>query len=313
MRVLDFVHKADAWWHDLRHKESAGAYMLGAGPAYRMLLESFSSLMEDSTQHQASEKQPITIGIATAKGPRPRNEDSAVAFVTQVGRGASAFPLAFAAVADGMGGQPAGDVASAITIKTLAEHVLEHLIWPEVEGKTGEYSYSAGQILHILRLGVNEANRAVLAEAQGAGTTVTCLLLRGLDVYLAHVGDSRAYWIHGDGLNVLTHDHSIAQYLVEAGYVTSEQAEKRQRRNLLYRGVGIEDEIEVDLVHQDITADSSLLLCTDGLWSAVSEDVIHDLTVRGENPDRLCATLVDTAISAGTRDNATAVAIHVSE
>lgn len=311
MRVLDLVHRADAWWHDLRRKEPSGTFMLAAGPAHPMLTESFGAWMDESARHRTSDEPPVAVGLATDAGPRTRNEDSAVVFVTQADRGPSAYPLVFAAVADGMGGRPSGDLASAITIKTLTEYILDHLVWPEAEGKTR--ADSADQVLGILREGVYEADRAVLAGAPGGGTTVTCLLLRGLDMYLAHLGDSRAYWLNAYGLRVLTYDHSLVHFLQESGYITARQAASHKQRHVLYRGIGLGGEVEVDLAHQVITPGSCLLLCTDGVWNSLSDEAIHDLIRRIEQPDELCGLLVENAISAGSNDNATAVAIHIPD
>lgn len=310
MRALNFMLNTASRRDDVRSSELAATYMLATGPAYQMLQDDFGSLLENFPQESAVRDQPVAVGIATDIGQRARNEDSAVVLATTAGRGKNARPLVFAAVADGMGGHPLGDLASAVAVRTLVINVINRVIDPEVKGEGGEMSINS--TLHALRAGVREANRVVRSSAGGGGTTLTCLLLRGQDIFLAHLGDSRAYWINPHGLNVLTRDHSLVQLLKESGGLTSEQAAKSGRRNMIYRALGIKDEVKVDVSHHLITRDSWLLLCSDGVWNALNDEIIQGLTARAAHPYQLCRALVESAVSGHRHaDNATAAAIQI--
>lgn len=222
---------------------------------------------------------------------RTNNEDSAY-----VGRRVFA-------VADGVGGMPAGEVASALVIRALA--------------KLDDSAEPADPIA-ALREAVESANRQIRKEAEadplsdGMGTTVTALLLSGERIALLHVGDSRCYLLRGSQLSQLTRDDTFVQALVDQGLITREEARTHPRRSLVTQAVQ-GDEVKPVLTLLDPRAGDRLLLCSDGLSDAVTDAAIA--RVLGSDPDpQLCAeALVRLALSAGATDNVTVLVADVDQ
>src|SRR6266850_5856737 len=188
-------------------------------------------------------------------------------------------------VADGMGGVKGGEVASRITVEALMR----------------AYRDAPGaDIAEDLHGAVVTANAMVHRESvqhpelSGMGTTCTAAVVRGRDLYIAHVGDSRAYLVRSGRIRQLTHDHSLVGQLVRDRQLTAEQARTDPRRNVVTRSVGIGAEVDVDaermsepLRHGDV-----LILCTDGLHGLVSDEELSAAVTR-HDPDQACDTLVE--------------------
>jgi serine/threonine protein phosphatase PrpC len=206
------------------------------------------------------------------------------------------------AVADGMGGAQAGEVAS-----KLAAEAFE----PGSEGTESPETY--------LRRVVVEANTRIheLAESDsshsGMGTTLTAALVQGDEISLAHVGDSRAYVYRNGELRRLTSDHSLVEELRRQGRLTEQQAEEHPQRSIITRALGPEPEVEIDTMTYPARPEDVFLLCSDGLTTMVPEDRIA--TVLGASPDldTAAARLVREANEAGGRDNITVVAFRLEE
>jgi serine/threonine protein phosphatase PrpC len=206
------------------------------------------------------------------------------------------------AVADGMGGAQAGEVAS-----KLAAEAFE----PGSEGTESPEAY--------LRRVAVEANARIheLAESDsshsGMGTTLTAALVQGDEISLAHVGDSRAYVYRNGGLRRLTSDHSLVEELRRQGRLTEQQAEEHPQRSIITRALGPESEVEIDTMTYPARPGDVFLLCSDGLTTMVPEDRIA--TVLGASPDLDTAAtrLVREANEAGGRDNITVVAFRLEE
>ena len=199
------------------------------------------------------------------------------------------------AVADGMGGHAAGEVASEIAIQTLVENAPD-----TADGDA-------------LARAVVEANRAVIRAAvdgrgkQGMGTTMTAAVLDGARLVVAQVGDSRAYLLHRGNLQRITRDHSLVADMVEAGEITEEQARVHPQRSVITRALGSDPRTLPDIYEMTLEGGDRLLLCSDGLSSMIEDDVIQSVLVRRCDP-QLCANiLVNEAIKAGGYDNVTAV------
>ena len=219
----------------------------------------------------------------SAKGKRSSNQDAVAVGVLADGR-------SVAAVADGMGGRLAGDVAS----RRALEVVFERL------GAGDELSHA-----------VEEANRAVFAESNkdpelhGMGTTVVALLQVGDEYHIANVGDSRAYRLASDGIFQVTADHSFTAEAVEAGDMTPEDAVLSPWANALTRAIGTDPHVEVDVFGPfDATESHTVLLCSDGFHKPLSEEGILTsvLGCDGEDPAR---ELTEIALRAGSDDNVT--------
>ncbi len=219
---------------------------------------------------------------------RPINEDSF--YLPEVNE-------PFCAVADGMGGHNAGEVASATAIRTFAEAMRQ----------SGKVNATA------IHEAVLKANAAVYDEAKrdvskyGMGTTFTALVADGRRIHIAHVGDSRAYLLHEGAISRITQDHTLVEEMVSKGLITEREARIHPKRNLITRALGTQENVEVDLIQLDVRKDEVLLLCSDGLSNYVSEhDMLRIVTGEGEWQEKLKA-LVDIALSAGGSDNITAM------
>lgn len=204
------------------------------------------------------------------------------------------------AVADGMGGAQAGEVASRIAAESFEE-----------AERTGEAPEA------FLRRITQAANQRIHGLAQhdstrsGMGTTLTAALVDGDDVAFAHVGDSRAYlWRDGE-LKLLTSDHSLVEELRRQGKLTSEQAEDHPQRSIITRALGPEANVEVDTFSISARPDDVFLLCSDGLTTMVKDARIAELLGQEERLDALVRALVEEANQAGGRDNITVVAFSL--
>src|SRR3989440_3881643 len=202
------------------------------------------------------------------------------------------------AVADGMGGAQAGEVASRIAAGAFEA--------PPV----GDDEPAEGQLEDIAQ----EANREIHKLAQedstraGMGTTLTAAMLRDDEVALGHVGDSRAYVLRGGQLKRLTKDHSLVEELRRQGRLTEEQAEEHPQRSIITRALGPEPRVNVDTMTFPARDDDVFLLCSDGLTTMVSDEEIRDILVESRNLRAAVNRLVDAANRGGGRDNITACA-----
>jgi len=215
---------------------------------------------------------------------RPANEDS---FLVDDSRG-------LYAVADGMGGHKAGEVASATAIETLKD------------------SFSSGRPLDEA---VKEANAAVFSKAsanldmRGMGTTLTAAVIEGRSALLGHVGDSRAYLMRDGGVTRVTDDHSLVEQLVREGRLSPEEAAHHPQRAIITRALGIDAEVDVDTYRVDLRPGDRLLLASDGLTNMVDDDAIAGVLRRQPDPQRAADALVDMANEAGGDDNITVVIV----
>ena len=205
----------------------------------------------------------------------------------------------FCAVADGMGGHNAGEVASAMAIQAFADSMR----------RSGKVNATA---IHEAVLRANtEVHEESLRDISksGMGTTFTALVADGRRIHIAHVGDSRAYLIRSGGISRVTQDHTLVEEMVSKGVISEREARVHPKRNLLTRALGTSETVEVDLIQLDIRGDEVLLLCSDGLSNYVSEhDMLHVVTGAGEWSEKL-KTLVQIALNAGGSDNITALIV----
>jgi protein phosphatase len=206
------------------------------------------------------------------------------------------------AVADGMGGAQAGEVASRIAAESFG---------PSERGESAPEAY-----LRSVAVDANKRINDLAAEDEsrsGMGTTFTAALMEGDDVSFAHVGDSRAYlWRDGE-LKLLTSDHSLVEELLRQGKLTPEQAEDHPQRSIITRALGPEAEVEVDTMTYRAKPDDVYLLCSDGLTTMVKDDLITSILGRASSLEDAAQQLVEQANVAGGRDNITVVLFRVGE
>ena len=198
------------------------------------------------------------------------------------------------AVADGMGGHLAGEVASSMAMDAVQRLAAGHR--------------TAG--IRALEDMVRDAHEAIAAhaaahsECAGMGTTLSVLWRGGSFAYIAHVGDSRIYRLREGSLERITQDHSLVEELVRAGVITSEEARTHPRRNVITRALGTQGDNEPDILVTDIRKGDVFLLCTDGLNSMV-DDAAIEKTLRENNPEHAADSLIEQALAAGGQDNVT--------
>ena len=205
------------------------------------------------------------------------------------------------AIADGMGGHAAGEVASSIAIKALAETIQD-----VSDEEANQFLVDAFQ----------EGNRriceSVLArgEWRGMGTTIVALVRRDDRVIIGHVGDSRSYVLRNGALVQLTDDHSWVAEQVRMGLLTNEEAHKHPMRNIVTRAMGNRLELEVDVSEQPIQPGDVFLLCSDGLNSMLGDEQISEILSRHQDdPVEACRALIDAANEHGGDDNITVIVL----
>jgi serine/threonine protein phosphatase PrpC len=210
-------------------------------------------------------------------------------------------------IADGMGGCAAGEVASHQALRAVAEHVLHTADWilrdPDV---------NADKIEDRIEERFAAANDSVRRQSErnprwiGMGTTMTLATISGSRLFLGHVGDSRAYLLRGEQLQILTRDHSFAQAMADAGTISREEAAAHRMRNVLLRFLG-GDSSRADLRHLRLASGDQLLLCTDGLNDMVREPEISSILQAASSAQAACDQLIAAALEAGGKDNVTVV------
>jgi serine/threonine protein phosphatase PrpC len=248
----------------------------------------------------------LTYGVTSHKGMvRPSNQDASFALLSAQ-QGAQALPdFGLFVVADGMGGHEDGARASAIAVRTISQHVLQNFYLKRLADDDDLY------IGEILTAALEKANNAVARETPEGGTTVTVAVVHGKIAYLAHVGDSRAYYITQDGIVQLTKDHSLVQRLIDLDHLTPDEAAMHPQRNVLYRAIGQNESLEVDSFMKPLEDGSRLLLCSDGLWNMVDEERIRQVVSSALTPQAACDQLVELANERGGSDNITVILVQL--
>lgn len=211
-------------------------------------------------------------------------------------------------VADGMGGHKGGEVASRLATQTLQREVLEHL---EAEGP----NFSP---MEALRSGFQEATRVVYLEAnkpgddslQGMGTTMVAAFVYQQRIYLANVGDSRAYLFRQGNLWRMTEDHSLVNEQLRSGIILEEDLETVKGKNVITRSVGFAPEVSVDLFFRDLVVGEKFLLCSDGLYGMIPDRWIQDFLTKGPLDNFVEESVVE-ANNRGGDDNLTCLLIEV--
>jgi serine/threonine protein phosphatase PrpC len=208
----------------------------------------------------------------------------------------------FFAVADGMGGAKAGEVASAIAAGTF-------------EGEADSGEPAEAQLARILR----EANRRIYELAvkdeshRGMGTTLTAAMVHGDEISFAHVGDSRAYVLRRGELEQLTSDHSLVAELERSGQISPEAAEHHPQRSIITRALGPEPEVDVDTYTVAGRDGDLFLICSDGLTSMISDEEVASILRSSESLDDAAERLVRAANQSGGKDNITVVLFRLSD
>jgi len=232
---------------------------------------------------------------------RELNEDSLLALTTTLAGNSGSLPFGLYIVADGMGGHQYGEVASNAAVRVVGNHIMKKF---KPYLFTLKPSQPDESLQEIMQTAVKETQKAIQAEAPGSGTTLTAALVLGNQVTVAHVGDSRAYFIHLDGrAEVITRDHSLVMRLEELGHISPDEAENYPHRNVLYRALGQGEILEADVFTVSFPPSGYLMLCSDGLWGVVPDLDMVRVIKEAPNLHRACQNLVDAANAAGGPDN----------
>ncbi len=237
----------------------------------------------------------------TDKGiTRPSNEDFCEA--KQVDK------FTVLALADGMGGANSGEVASSMTVKAIFNSLDENLM----------RNLSLADMPKTLTDVIKRTNSAVYEfsrsedKFEGMGTTVEICVILQDTAYIAHIGDSRVYKITADGtIKKLTKDHSLVEYMIDAGTITREEAASHPQKNVITRALGTSSEVEADIISCPLSEGDILLMCSDGLSNMLTEDEIKSVALSQDELSLRAEKLVKMANDAGGKDNITVILAQI--
>ncbi len=237
-------------------------------------------------------KQTLRVGCVTDVGKvRDINQDC---FAIDPSRG-------LVMVADGMGGHLAGEKAAQSAVEVVSAVLAEN-------------DPREGDVQANIQRAVQEANRQIVqasmsdASMRGMGTTATVAIIDGENVYLGHVGDSRAYLVRDGGfIEQVTEDHSVVAQLLKAGAITPQEAIHHPYRNVITRCLGMQMDVEADVAVVHWKVGDRLLLCTDGLSGLVADDELARMAGEHEDLQDACQKMLDLAMARGGYDNITVV------
>lgn len=207
------------------------------------------------------------------------------------------------AVADGMGGHAAGEVASSLAIRSLEK--LPH-------------NSSCTEVFESLVDSFKQANRSIYGrgkdtpEQKGMGTTLTVAALCEQEILIAHIGDSRAYVLRNGALTQITSDHTLVADMLKQGQLEADKVAGSAFRNILTKALGTDETVEPEITRYPMNDVQKLLLCTDGLYTSVDHKNIQDLLAAQDEPASICGHLVSEANAGGGRDNITVVVVDFS-
>ncbi|WP_084961006.1 PP2C family protein-serine/threonine phosphatase [Thermoactinospora rubra] len=208
------------------------------------------------------------------------------------------------AVADGMGGHAAGELASSAAIAVMRE----------LDAKLPE---GGADLVAALEGAVQEAGRRLVELAEidparrGMGTTVTAMLFDGYTFALAHLGDSRGYLLRDGALYQMTKDHTLVQSMVDEGRITEDQAAVHPRRSMVLRVLGSEGRAEPDMALREALPGDRYLLCSDGLTNVLGPETLHEVLTTLAEPAAAVQRLIDLANEGGSPDNVTVIVADV--
>ena len=239
------------------------------------------SRIEGDVEHETTETQVLELGSA---------------------------PILFA-VSDGMGGALAGEVASRMAVDIVSD------LLPQLKEHE---DYAALPLAEQLRVSIEQANTAIHRESfsnpacRGMGATFTAAVLQAHQIFFAQVGDSRAYLIRNETIQLITKDQSVVQQLIDMGEITEEEAAIHPRRNIILQALGAVSEVDVVVKDLELCEGDLILLCSDGLSGKMSAEEMKDIVLVAENIEAACQSLIDLANDRGGEDNITTVLIKVT-
>ena len=243
----------------------------------------------------------MEVGFKTDKGRRRSNNEDAC-FVMKKDK--------VFIVADGVGGNNSGEIASRLAVNEIANYVETHPL-REIQ--------SVEQVQDYFEDCLKNANFKVLELSQrieankGMATTVVCAYVQGNTIYIINVGDSRAYVFRDDVLQQITEDHTYVNTLLKAGLISEDEAMNHENKNMITRAVGADYTVDADFFSLPIRADDIVLICTDGLYGEVGEEQLITVLKEEKSMTDICNELLEMANEYGVSDNITMVVLKVTE
>jgi serine/threonine protein phosphatase PrpC len=246
------------------------------------------------------------------------NEDSALILQLQRIHESFSSPVGVYIVADGMGGHDNGQLASRMTINTIAQRMTRELLLDPLAGEKDGVPASPPDeesLVALLHDTIEEANTA-LCEVNARnktdmGSTLTGFMIVGQHAFIVNVGDSRTYMVRGGQLYQLTTDHSLVGQLVASGLIEPDDVYTHPQRSQIYRSLGDKPNTQIDIFKQQLHPGDKLLSCCDGLWEMVHNPQIESVLNTTPDPQTACQQLIDLANDNGGEDNITAVIVYV--
>ena len=223
----------------------------------------------------------------------------------------------FVGVIDGMGGEAEGDKAASLAARAIASELVR-LFLPLKNDVATTLLLPLNRVERnkfVLERVIKKANETIFEYAcksprrRGMGCTISCALLDGEDVTFGHVGDTRGYRM-ADKMDQVTTDHSVVGQLVQMGALTREEARRSPKRSIIYRALGTQPDVEVEVYHRVIAPGEYVMLSSDGVWEYYSDEELFAYFQNDWNPARICNQLVDTCLERGADDNTTVVIIR---
>lgn len=239
---------------------------------------------------------------------RTNNEDSLAAIKVKLERDLSSVGIY--AVADGMGGHDAGEVASQLAIHTAVQEILEKISADQADLPSNYQGWLQSAVALANQM-VHDKN--LEGSQRQMGTTLVMAAVVGNNVHIVNVGDSRAYIINESGIRQITRDHSYVQMLVENNLISPEEAENHPNRNVLTQAIGADEDVHIDLFEEQLDEDSYLLLCSDGLWGELKDHEIWEIVMNASDTQTASQALVDATNQAGGRDNIAVVLVKLKK
>ena len=321
---------ADMLGHEYLLVERRGTVEMETQPRLALPGESGSGLIETFTQQD----RRYTVSVIETKAPLfpfgPHisvagmthvgmtradeiNEDSFAALSVNLAHDSRQQPLALAIVADGLGGHANGQEASRLASRAFVEKLTHDLIQPFLLPMGGALPPEMA-VAPALRDAVNAANAAVYAaNVQGVadmGSTLVAAVIVGDQAWIANVGDSRAYVFEGGTLTRITSDHSLVEQLIASGMIEPEERYTHIQRNRIYRSLGSDQTVDVDIFTQALTPGMILLLCSDGMWEMTRDPEMEAILRSAGDPRGACEALVASANNNGGEDNITVIVMR---
>ena len=195
-------------------------------------------------------------------------------------------------IADGMGGHNAGDIASKLAVENTINYLNSLPNINNMEEDIRNAIIDSNHKIHELSKSSD--------ELIGMGTTITACLIKGTEMVVANVGDSRCYVIKGEKIHRVTKDHSLVQQLVDEGSITEFEASSHPNKNIITRALGTKDTVEIDTYFWDLKEIKKVIMCTDGLSNLVKEEELYNIVMKNDN---CCLELIELSKSRGGKDN----------